>query len=135
MHVEHRQHHPVPFHLPVSRPELAQHFGPRHFVITDIIRMVYDSHAIGLVIAYPYLNVPRNHNRIGYKNKKRLCNEALSVSQSLFAPAVIRSLAGDAHVVRMAFHYTCIGNAGKLSIMKFINIGSTAVSHTCTQTT
>lgn len=53
----------------------------------------------------------------------------------LFRTAIVRRFTGNRHIVRMTFHYTCIGNAGKLSVMKFLNVSSATVSHTCTQTT
>ena len=53
----------------------------------------------------------------------------------LFRTAIIRRFTGNRHIVRMTFHYTGICDTGKFGIVKFFNIGSTTISHTCTQTT
>ena len=52
----------------------------------------------------------------------------------LLRTAVVGSLAGDGHIVRVAFHHTGIGDAGEFGIMQLLYIGSAAISHTCTQT-
>ena len=48
--------------------------------------------------------------------------------------AIVRCLTGYRYIMRMAFEYTCISNAGKLGIVQFLYIGCTAIAHTGTQT-
>ena len=59
--IQHGQHHAFALHLLVGRAELAKHFGTCRFVITDVIRMVHDAHAVGLVITDPDRYVACNH--------------------------------------------------------------------------
>lgn len=54
---------------------------------------------------------------------------------SITPDAVIRRLTCNRHIVRMALHNPGIGDAGKLGIMQFLDVGSTTISHTGTQTT
>lgn len=51
----------------------------------------------------------------------------------LLRTAVVGSLAGDGHIVRVAFHHTGIGDAGKLGLMQGFDVGGTTVSHAGTQ--
>ena len=53
---------------------------------------------------------------------------------SLFRTAIIRSLAGNRDIMRMAFQHTGISNASEFGIMQLFDIGGAAISHTCTQT-
>ena len=48
--------------------------------------------------------------------------------------AVIRSLAGDGHIVGVAFGHTGSCNAHKLSFVQSLNVGCTAIAHSGTQT-
>ncbi len=59
----------------------------------------------------------------------------LSFYYLLLRTAVIRRLTRNRHIVRMALHNPGIGDAGKLGIMQFLDVGSTTISHTGTQTT
>ena len=59
----------------------------------------------------------------------------LSFYYLLLRTAVIRRLTCNRHIVRMALHNPGIGDAGKLGIMQFLDVGSTTISHTGTQTT
>ena len=53
----------------------------------------------------------------------------------LFRTAVIRRLAGDCNIMRMAFKHAGISDTGKFGIVQLFDISRTAISHTCTQTT
>ena len=48
---------------------------------------------------------------------------------SLLRTTVVRSLAGNSHIVRMAFQYTGIGDTGKLGVVQLHDVVRTAISH------
>ena len=64
LHLNHREHDAVFFHVVVGGSELPQHLGPGRFVVSDVVRVVNDSHAVGFVVSDPNFNVSANHDRM-----------------------------------------------------------------------
>ena len=48
---------------------------------------------------------------------------------------IVRSLAGDCHIVWMSLKVTCVSDAYELSFTKLLDVRSTAITHTCAETT